>query len=75
MSEEKTIKGGCLCGQVRYTANAEPAFTGVCHCKNCQKQAGSAFSIVVAANIARAGVSAAFSNQRSTSPDSAMTVN
>ena len=42
------ISGGCLCGKVRYAANAEPVFTGVCHCKNCQKQAGTAFSIVVA---------------------------
>lgn len=40
--------GGCLCGQVRYSANAEPAFTGVCHCTSCQKQSGGAFSIVVA---------------------------
>ena len=36
--------GGCLCGQVRYETKAEPMMTGVCHCKNCQKQAGSAFS-------------------------------
>ena len=42
------MSGGCLCGQVRYAAEAEPAFVGVCHCKNCQKQAGSAFSVVVA---------------------------
>ena len=42
------IEGGCLCGKVRYSADAEPAFIGVCHCKNCQKQAGTAFSIVVA---------------------------
>jgi hypothetical protein len=42
------IEGGCLCGKVRYSADAEPMFVGVCHCKNCQKQAGSAFSIVVA---------------------------
>jgi hypothetical protein len=42
------MTGGCLCGQVRYKANAEPALTAICHCKNCQKQAGSAFSIVVA---------------------------
>lgn len=42
------MTGGCLCGQVRYTANAEPAFTGVCHCTTCQKQSGGAFSIVVA---------------------------
>ena len=42
------MTGGCLCGQVRYSANAEPTFTGVCHCTTCQKQSGGAFSIVVA---------------------------
>ncbi len=42
------IEGGCLCGKVRYSADAEPAFVAVCHCRNCQKQAGTAFSVVVA---------------------------
>ena len=41
------IEGGCLCGAVRYESNSEPAVTAICHCKHCQKQAGSAFSIVV----------------------------
>lgn len=45
MSEE-TRQGGCLCGQVRYTVPAKPVETVVCHCRNCQKQAGSAFSVV-----------------------------
>jgi hypothetical protein len=40
--------GGCLCGQVRYRAEVEPAFTTVCHCKNCQKQVGTAFTVWVA---------------------------
>ena len=40
--------GGCLCGKVRYAAEADPVFTAVCHCKNCQKQAGTSFSVVVA---------------------------
>ena len=44
----RKITGGCLCGRVRYSAEAEPIFTTVCHCRNCQKQAGSAFSVVVA---------------------------
>ena len=39
------VSGGCLCGNVRYSVEAEPVFTVVCHCKNCQKQAGAAFSI------------------------------
>ena len=41
-----TMEGGCLCGKVRYTVSADPVFTGVCHCKNCQKGTGSAFSVV-----------------------------
>ncbi len=42
------IEGGCLCGKVRYSADAEPNFVGVCHCKNCQKGIGAAFAAVVA---------------------------
>lgn len=41
------IAGGCLCGKVRYSASGDPAFMGVCHCKDCQKFTGSAFAIVV----------------------------
>ncbi len=39
-----TMTGRCLCGAVRYEIDNAPALTGVCHCKNCQRQAGSAFS-------------------------------
>lgn len=38
------VTGQCLCGSVAYELTAEFAMTGVCHCKNCQRQAGSAFS-------------------------------
>ena len=34
------IEGGCLCGQLRYSTDADPIFTGACHCKNCQKLTG-----------------------------------
>ena len=39
--------GGCLCGRVRYSANADPGFVGVCHCEHCQKQTGTAFAVLV----------------------------
>src|SRR5919206_2098003 len=42
------IEGGCLCGKVRYSADAEPVFVGVCHCADCQRFTGSAFATVVA---------------------------
>ncbi len=42
------IAGGCLCGSIRYSSEAEPALTAVCHCRHCQKQTGTSFSILVA---------------------------
>src|SRR5437660_739515 len=41
------IKGGCLCGAVRYTAQADPTSATVCHCRDCQKFTGSAFAALV----------------------------
>src|SRR5690348_3889496 len=41
------IEGGCLCGKVRYSASGDAAFVGVCHCRDCQKFTGSAFSVVI----------------------------
>ncbi len=40
--------GGCLCGRVRYTASTRRASALVCHCRDCQKQSGSAFSVMFA---------------------------
>jgi hypothetical protein len=42
------MAGGCLCGQIRYSAEADPIMTAVCHCNACQRQAGTAFTVVVA---------------------------
>ncbi len=41
------ITGGCLCAKVRSSANAQPAFVGICHCTDCQRFSGSAFAVVV----------------------------
>jgi hypothetical protein len=43
-----TFTGGCLCGRVRYSTEATPAFSGVCHCRDCQRATGSAFAPVLA---------------------------
>jgi len=51
--------GGCLCGKIRYSSTADPVMTALCDCTNCQKQAGTAFSVVVAVPRAALKVSGA----------------
>jgi hypothetical protein len=41
------IAGHCLCGNVSYRADAAPVVQAVCHCTECQRQTGTAFSVVV----------------------------
>jgi hypothetical protein len=41
------IVGGCLCGAIRYTSSAPALMQAVCHCKHCQRQTGTAFSVLV----------------------------
>jgi hypothetical protein len=36
-------EGGCACGAVRYRLASGPLFTHCCHCRDCQRQTGSAF--------------------------------
>ena len=50
------ITGSCVCGQLRYTAQAEPIFSAVCHCKTCQKQTGTAFRVVIAVPLAAVSI-------------------
>ena len=37
--------GGCQCGSVRYVLTTEPIRLVACHCKECQRQSGSAFGM------------------------------
>lgn len=39
------MPGRCQCGAISYTLNNEPLFGYACHCYNCQKRTGSAFSM------------------------------
>jgi len=39
------LEGGCACGAVRYRLASPPMFVNCCHCRDCQRQTGSAFVI------------------------------
>ena len=41
------MTGGCLCGAVRYECSGEPVFALLCHCRDCQRQSGSAYAAAV----------------------------
>ena len=45
ITKENPVKGGCLCGMVRYTITEKPLFTHACHCVDCQRSTGSAFVV------------------------------
>lgn len=39
------LAGGCACGAVRYRLGSAPMFVHCCHCRDCQRQTGTAFVI------------------------------
>lgn len=41
----ETLHGGCACGRLRYRLRSAPMFVHCCHCKDCQRQTGSAFAL------------------------------
>jgi hypothetical protein len=36
-----TTAGGCQCGAIRYESTAEPGFSIVCYCRQCQRVTGT----------------------------------
>ena len=43
-----SLRGTCLCGSVRYSSDAQPKMTAICHCRSCQKAGGGGYSVIVA---------------------------
>ncbi len=39
------MRGGCICGNVRYEVIGHPLIETMCHCTTCQRRTGSAFSM------------------------------
>lgn len=49
MSTSPAITGRCMCGKVTYTTDegTAPVMTALCHCEDCRRSSGSAFSVNV----------------------------
>ena len=45
MDIPQTLAGGCQCGFIRYAISAPPMRLNICHCRDCQRQSGSAFGM------------------------------
>ncbi len=45
MSHDEIFEGGCDCHTVRYRLRSRPMFVHCCHCRWCQREAGSAFAL------------------------------
>ena len=41
------IKGGCQCGEISYELLGSPITLYRCHCKDCRKQSGTAFAMII----------------------------
>jgi hypothetical protein len=41
------VFGGCACGAIRYCYEGEPLFAMNCHCRDCQRETGSAYAAVL----------------------------
>jgi hypothetical protein len=39
--------GGCACGAIRYEASGDPVIEVNCHCRDCQRETGSAYAAIV----------------------------
>ena len=45
MQNNQSLKGGCMCGQVKYQIIDKPLFTQACHCKDCKILTGSSYVV------------------------------
>jgi hypothetical protein len=46
------LRGGCLCGAVRYECAADPGNASYCHCDDCKRATGGPYTVGVLARAA-----------------------
>lgn len=45
MEDGTCLTGGCNCGAVRYRIDSAPLAVAACHCSQCRRQSGAAYSV------------------------------
>lgn len=45
MADAGQLTGGCNCGAIRYDIETPPLVVAACHCTQCRRQSGAAFSV------------------------------
>ncbi len=49
---ETNLRGGCLCGAVRYEATGNPEQASYCHCDDCKRATGGPYTVGVLVKLA-----------------------
>lgn len=69
------IKGGCNCGAVKYELTEAPITVLACHCENCRRQSGAAYSVNLAMKASAVEVDGALSTFEDKATESGQMVN
>lgn len=71
----KAIEGGCNCGAVRYQIGGKVMGVAACHCTNCRKQSGAAYSVNMVVKSADMTVEGTLSSYTDNDTESGQPVN
>ena len=63
------LEGGCACATLRYRLASQPMFVHCCHCRDCQRQTGSAFVLAAGSSSVPTRTKSSFSNTTVDAPD------
>ena len=70
MQKTMTLKGGCLCGAVRYRWVGESVSASYCHCLDCRKATGGPYTVGVGVHAAGLTISSGKTKGYTTIADS-----
>lgn len=71
---KKILSGRCLCGSVRYEYTGEPEEASYCHCHDCRRATGGAYTVGVLARAAALSIVSGRVKGHTTTGDSGNTI-